>query len=164
MDNYIVINGKKAELTEEQLEKLGIKVKKETPFARNVGEAYYYIQAFNTVMIETDENTPFDTRMYNTTNYFNDKDFAQQVAYHELLNRLLLKYAYEHDAVDCNWGKSQEKKFYITWDNTRKKFYVDWAYNLKSGGDVYFNNEEVTNGAIQDVVIPFMVKYLDFVW
>ena len=28
MDNYIVINGKKAELTEEQLEKLGIKVEK----------------------------------------------------------------------------------------------------------------------------------------
>ena len=37
MENYIVINGKKAELTEEQLVKLGIKIKKKTPFTRTVG-------------------------------------------------------------------------------------------------------------------------------
>lgn len=140
MDNYIVINGKRTELTEEQLEQLGIKVEKENPFARQLGANYFYIQANGTIMFETDGNTSFDKIMYSQINYFKDRDFAQQVAWHELLNRKLLKYAYEHDAADCDWGKSQEKKFYITWDNARKKFYVDWAYNLKNGGDVYFNN------------------------
>lgn len=31
MNNYIVINGKKAELTEEQLKQLGISIEKEKP-------------------------------------------------------------------------------------------------------------------------------------
>lgn len=32
MENYIVINGKKAELTKEQLEALGIEIEKKDPF------------------------------------------------------------------------------------------------------------------------------------
>ena len=34
MTNYICINGKKAELTEEQLKLLGIELPNESPFAR----------------------------------------------------------------------------------------------------------------------------------
>ena len=46
MDNYIVINGKKAELTEEQLEKLGIKIEKKrnNPFSSKLKyEEKYFI-------------------------------------------------------------------------------------------------------------------------
>ena len=39
-ENYIVINGKKAELTNEQLKMLGIEVRK-NPFDRATGEEYY---------------------------------------------------------------------------------------------------------------------------
>lgn len=34
MENYIVINGRKAELTEEQLKALGIETEKKSPFDR----------------------------------------------------------------------------------------------------------------------------------
>ena len=42
MENYIVINGKKAELTEEQLEKLGIEVKDDC-FKRKIGELFFIL-------------------------------------------------------------------------------------------------------------------------
>ena len=164
MDNYIVINGKRAELTEEQLEKLGIKVEKKPVFTRTIDHVYYYITPSGGISCSLDDNDDYDNKAYENVNYFNDRDFAQQVAWHELLNRKLLKYAYDHDAADCDWDKSQEKKFYITRGNGTKNFYVDWAYNLKNGGDVYFNNEEVAKKVVIDVVIPFMVKYPDFVW
>lgn len=47
-ENYIVINGKKAELTEEQLKQLGIEPekKRKNPFERVTGEKYYYIDTF----------------------------------------------------------------------------------------------------------------------
>lgn len=48
MDNYIVINGKKAELTQEQLEKLGIVVEKKDPFAFSE-DKYYFINAMGTL-------------------------------------------------------------------------------------------------------------------
>ena len=95
MDNYIVINGKKAELTEEQLRQLGISVEvnKETPFARHSDEAYCFINTMNSVVGLYDHNSDFDNALYDKINYFNNYNFATQVALHQLLYRKLLKYA-----------------------------------------------------------------------
>lgn len=51
MENYIVINGKKAELTEKQLKQLGINVEvnKETPFTRHPEKLYWSINAMNII-------------------------------------------------------------------------------------------------------------------
>lgn len=74
MENYIVINGKKAELTEEQLKQLGIevKVKKETLFTRHSNELYWSINATNGVVGLHDYNVDFDNALYDNVNYFND--------------------------------------------------------------------------------------------
>ena len=53
-NNYIVINGKKAELTNEQMELLGIKVKN-NPFERvSKNESYYIISNKACVMRYTE--------------------------------------------------------------------------------------------------------------
>lgn len=164
MDNYIVINGKKAELTKEQLKQLGIKDEKENPFANRVDKgSYYYISARGIIESETEEGDCIDTCLYDNANYFNDEDFAQQVALHQLLYRKLLKYAYENDAADCDWDNSEARKFYISYDINRGKFFIDVKYNWKSN-HVYFNVKEVAEEAIVDIVIPFMKEHPDFVW
>ena len=48
-ENYIVINGKKAELTEEQLKKLGIQVSNNKRWRGNLDEKYYCVDTFNQV-------------------------------------------------------------------------------------------------------------------
>ena len=48
-ENYIVINGKKAELTEEQLEKLGIKTSNNKRWRAKENEKYYCVNTFNQV-------------------------------------------------------------------------------------------------------------------
>ena len=48
-ENYIVINGKKAELTEEQLKKLGIQVSNNKRWRGNLDEKYYRVDTFNKV-------------------------------------------------------------------------------------------------------------------
>lgn len=54
MDNYICINGKKAELTEEQIKALGIELPK-TPFSRtSVGGEYFYISSDGNILMELD--------------------------------------------------------------------------------------------------------------
>ena len=102
MDNYIVINGKKAELTEEQLKALGIEVKKKrnNPFNSELKyEDKYFI--IDEQGVKTFFYVPIiDEHMLNNGNCFNDKDFANQVYLHELLNRKLLKYAWDNECED----------------------------------------------------------------
>ena len=166
MDNYIVINGKKVELTEEQLKQLGISVnvKKETPFARHPDEAYWSINAMNVVTEQHDRNDDIDNALYVNINYFNDYDFAQQVALQQLLYRKLLKYAYENDAIVTDWTDHDSKKYFIMKSMKMDTFDIDWNYAVKHGCDVYFTSEEVAERAIEDVVKPFMKEHSEFVW
>lgn len=167
MENYIVINGKKAELTEEQLKQLGIdvEVNKETPFTRKPDKQQYWsINAMNIITVQHECNDDFDKATYEVANYFNDYNFAQQVALHQLLYRKLLKYAYENDAADCDWTDLNSSKYFITKHTDDNKFFVDWNYTLKHSGVVYFTSEKVTEQAFEDVVKPFMEEHPEFVW
>ena len=165
MDNYIVINGKKAELTDEQLKKLGIKVEKETPFPKRINNGlYYYITARGIIESETEEGNCIDTGLYNNANYFNDKSFAQQVAWHEELNRRLLKYAYNHKTIVDDWSDPNSNKYFITKNTVDNKFYVSLNNVLKHSCVIYFTSGKAAEQAIEDVVKPFMKEHPEFVW
>lgn len=164
MDNYIVINGKKAELTDEQLKQLGINIEKETPFTRKIEETYYSIGASNAVQYDIDNDNCIENVLYEAINYFNDEKFAQQVALHQLLYRKLLKYAYENDAFADDWTDPNSSKYFIIKHTDDNKFCVDWNRTLKHSGVVYFTSEKVTEQAFEDVVKPFMKEHPEFVW
>ena len=164
MENYIVINGKKAELTKEQLEKLGIKVKnKNNPFDRQSdGHNYYYIDEYSEVRDDIEDGAWCDGAVNRVVNYFNNKEFAEQVMLHQLLYRKLLKYSYDNDAEDCEWD-GQNTHYLICYDKTNGEGAVDRAYRYKTiQGAVYFSKEKVAEQAIKDVLKPFMKEHPNF--
>lgn len=166
MDNYIVINGKKVELTEEQLKALGIEdgLARNNPFGKITDYDYYYYIA-NTDVVNFTQNIDsiVDKDLHNNANYFNDEDFANHVMLHQKLYRKLLKYAYDNDAVS-DWTNPYSRKYFITKYTKANKIDVGWALTFKHNCVVYFNSEEVTKQAIEDVVKPFMKEYPEFVW
>ena len=166
MDNYIVINGKKAELTEEQLKALDIEIKKKrnNPFNGKLkyGDEYFIID-------EQGVKTFFyvhiiDEDMLNNGNCFNDKDFANQVYLHELLNRKLLKYAWDNKAEDGDWKVKTNSRYYITFNTETKRFGIGMPDVCKSTNVVYFSSVDVARKAIEDVIKPFMENHKEFVW
>ncbi len=170
MENYIVINGKKAELTEEQLKQLSLKVeeKRNNPFNSELedGEEYFIIDSggvkpflHNYYDIDITDN-----QRLNNINSFNDKDFAYQVYLHELLNRKLLKYAWDNKAEDCDWTDAHNEHWYISRGCGQYTVYKTWSTGSKVFGVVYFSNKEVADKAIKDVIVPFMNEHPDFVW
>lgn len=166
MENYIVINGKKAELTEEQLKQLGINVEmnKETPFTRHPEKLYWSINTMNAVTGQHDCNDNFDNTVYNNVNYFDDYEFARQVALQQLLYRKLLKYAYENDAEDCEWN-GDNLHYCIVHDNRDcGRYFVSYRDYLKDISTTYFSKKGVAEQAIKDVVRPFMEEHPEFVW
>ena len=204
MENYIVINGKKAKLTEEQLnslcmfkrfaqtakEQFGLTItpketagetfktlfgidfsdcsERKNPFNselnyRDYKECYYMISPTDGVIIrdiidESDERNIIDA------NSFNNKDFANQVYLHELLNRKLLKYAWDNEAEDCEWDWNGKQHYYIFFDYSESVFTIARTTICKNQGVINFSKEEVARQAIEDVVKPFMRLNPEFVW
>ena len=162
-DNYIVINGKRTELTEEQLKALGIEARK-NPFERvAAGDGYYFISYFGDVDGYTQANDCEDDALFNNSNYFNDESFAQQVALHQLLYRKLLKFAYDNGCEDTEWDLNN-RHYHIIGSFDGKDFGFDSNDVFKQQGTVYFSSKEGALQAIKEVVKPFMKEHSDFVW
>ena len=174
-ENYIVVNGKKVELTEEQLKQLGINVevekKRNNPFnsKSETNNILYVIDATHLDGVastrEYYDNENWNRCMIERANSFTDKDFANQVYLHELLNRKLLKYAWDNEAEDCClWNEDGENPHYhIYFDTMQDDFFVG-ANHYCCSQNIYFSSEEVAKQAIKDVIKPFMKEHSEFVW
>ena len=165
-DNYIVINGKRTELTDEQLKALGIepKEKRKNPFERvTKGNVYYKITGYGNVDNFREDDDSTDQALYDGVNYFNDDSVAQQVALHQLLYRKLLKFSYDNVCEDtAEWNGANEHWLisYHKLDDDFTIVYMEAAKELS----VYFSTEEGASRAINEVIRPFMKEHHDFVW
>ena len=161
-DNYAVINGKRIKLTKEQVEALGIKRK--NPFERVAKyDAYYTVLSSGSVGYMEDYLDCQDDSQYDAANYFNDKDFAQQVALHQLLYRKLLKFAYDNECEDNQTWNKVNCHYYIGYNINEDRFYVDATVAFKHN-DVWFCSRDSANRAIEEIIKPFMKEHPEFVW
>lgn len=157
-NNYAVINGKKIELTDEQIEALGIETRKRLFDKVDDGGPYYFINCYGGIEADSRE----DDALFDNVNYFNDKAFAEQVALHQLLNRKLLKFAYENNCEDREWGTEHEH-WRIYYDTDSDTFDVDVNDMFKYQG-VYFLTRKGAKRAIEEVIKPFIKEHPEFVW
>ena len=164
MENYIVINGRKAELTEEQLKALGIETEKKSPFSRKNGQEYHIINNDGYIWVAKDLSAITDQQRYDIANYCTDKELLQQQAYRETLNRLLWRYSMEHDGNKIDWNDRIRTKFSIRYDFDDKIFTVGAHFNFRQFGTVFFYTKEIAENAIEEIVQPFMGEHPDFKW
>lgn len=163
MENYIVINGKKAELTIAQLEALGITIK-DDPFERKYGESYYCIERSNGGVFEAiDKSTALALERYNVANYCRDKKLMEQRALHETLSRLLWRYSMQHDGDKLDWNNIEQVKYYI-YKNCFDNDFVIGDNSFHKKNDVYFYSKDIAKKAIIEIIKPFMNVHPDFVW
>lgn len=161
MDNYICINGKKAELTEEQLEKLGIKLETSNSFDRqDNGDKYYFINSIGEIVVNEEHRYDSNYSHYNAANYCTDEELLKKRALYETLNRRLWRYSMEHDGDKIDWN-GEEYRYYIFYNTGNKKWLVgsichSWDFA------VFFYSLETAKNAIKEVVIPFIEKNPEF--
>lgn len=164
--NYAVINGKRVELTDEQVKAISAEIveMKTNPFNRMGLGSYYYVPIYDgTARTFTEDNGITDTFMHLNGNYFNDKSFAQQVALHQLLYRKLLKFAYDNGFEDTAEWDGEIEHWLVGRSCDTGSFVIFNEYDYK-GQEVYFSSEEGAKRAIKEVVEPFMKDHPEFVW
>lgn len=153
MENYICINGKKAELTEEQMKALGIELQKDSPFDRTeMHKIYYYISPIGDVKSTHETEASFDKYCFDIANYCTDKAIMKQRALHETLSRLLWRFS------EQNGGKGM---FSIA-DKGNGNF-CSMIENFRYL-EPTFKTSDIAKRAITEIIKPFMAEHPDFVW
>lgn len=162
-DNYAVINGKRVELTKKQLKALGVEVRKD-PFDRVAdGDPYYYIATDGYIHSVHENYNQCDYDAYYNVNYFNEKNFAYQVALHQLIYRKLLKFAYDNGFEDTAVWDTNNEHWYILYNSANYRFVTDNHCTFKTT-TVYFSSKEGAERAIKEIIEPFVKEHPDFVW
>lgn len=161
MENYIVINGKKAELTEAQLKQLGIEIKKGNPFERINGKTFYVIAEDGTLPDFKEDGSDLDEKFYENGNYCTDKDLMRQRALHETLNRLLWRFACENGELENEWD-GENYHFEVFFDEDKQEFKAQYRVTTHTFGP-FFRTKGDADKAIE-IIKEFIKAHPDFVW
>lgn len=162
-ENYIMLNGKRVDLTEEQIEKLGLKVeKKEDCFKR--ANKYYFISNAGNVLCENDFEHWMGIDRYEIANYCTDKTLMEQRALHETLSRLLWRFSMQNDGDKIDWKDRISDKYFIYFDHESDYFDIDTCCIFQYTECPYFHNKEIAQRAIDEIILPFMEEHPEFVW
>lgn len=156
-NNYIMWNGDKIELTEAQLKVLDTVIPKK-PFAKETEK--YVCTIVEPASTDIVLNQP---SLNEAALAFNNRDFAYQVALHQLLYRKLLKFAYDNECEDTAEWDGSNKHWAVRYDYACGMF-TTYYQNAYGAQEVYFSSEEGARRAIKEVVGPFMKEYPEFVW
>lgn len=156
-DNYAVINGKRVELTDEQVRTLSVKTRA-NPFSE---ETTRYV--FTIVEPDGVDAVPNSSELYDAALSFNDKQFAEQVALHQLLYRKLLKFAYDNGFEDVKEWDGNNMHWTIRYGGYINNFFA-YSKRQYKAPDAYFSSKEATECAIEEVVKPFVKEHPEFVW
>lgn len=165
-ENYAVINGKHIKLTDEQVNMLGVEVEKKrrNPFERvDNDNEYYYIKNSGEVSNYCEVRDSVDNELYDNINYFNDEQFAEQVALHQLLYRKLLKFAYDNGCEDTAEWNDSFNHYYLYYSHRERRVKVDANADSQKIG-VYFSTKKAAERAIEEVIKPFIKEHPNFVW
>ena len=162
-ENYIMLNGKKIPLTDEQIKLIQSDAPEKSPFDRaDEGETYYFVDYQFDVERSNEFKTPVDDYTYSSANYCTDEAIIRQHALHMLLNNLLWRYSMTHGGDSIDWDYNTKTKFYIYYNTITDEFVCDDYNTLKYVGAVPFTDEETAKAAIEEIVKPFIAEHPDF--
>lgn len=160
-ENYIVINGKKAELTEEQLKQLGIEVGKDKRERVKVGDVFFFVDRSNRIDFCVDNRAARSSYCYDTHNYFKTKEEAEEYADVLEIKRQLMKFADEHnDEID--WKDINQFGYVIYWNPCLNDIKI-CKHGFKTAPEIiYFSSADIAQQAIDEIGKENIIKYLTY--
>lgn len=156
MENYIVINGKRIDLTKEQIEKLELDVKKKSDFNKvEQWGAFYSICSTGTIKVMTEDNYVGCKLLHYVGNYCTNENLMIERAKEEVLSRLLWRFSMENGGNEIDWTDFTQYKYFIYQDKTTGKWHITGRTYAKAISEIHFINREIAQKALDEIVIPF---------
>lgn len=121
----------------------------ENPYARVANEGFYHVIEREGYLNWMADDSAYDDRMFDIANYFNNKEYAEYIAFKETLIRRMDRFAWEHNETAINWRDSCSAKYYIAFDNTYNELSIDCNCTYQSN-NIYFTSREIAAKAIEE--------------
>lgn len=162
-------NGKpiELELTEEQMEALGLKrnkTGKKTGWERvEEGESYWACDGDGkSINVVGEENLHYDDDLFSHANYFSDKALAENIIKAQLLQRKLWRRSAELcEKVD--WRNPETKKYYIIYDYEDDELCIDFLRAFGRGlEEIYFDTKEHAEQVIEEFKDELIWYFTEF--
>lgn len=99
MENYLVLNGQKIELTPEQYKKVcnAVSLNEKSPFEkRGEDETYYYIDRDGLISRGKEQGLCIDALLYAGANYCSNRKLMEKRSNYEVLERVLWRFSEEN--------------------------------------------------------------------
>lgn len=159
-ENYIVINGKRAELTKEQMKQLRIEVKENKRWRANDRYEYWFVEDSGHLRGTVEANCYCDDFRYYSHNYFRTEEEAEIYARVLETEMLLKRYADEHNGKfgDCKYELYIDKI-----DSDSVLVGLVWGSYIFSR-TVWFSSENVALEAISEIGKDRILEYLAYEW
>lgn len=156
----LTVDGKEVPLTDDQLRMLGLPPSRNNPFGRvESGQEYYCLTEGYGVLACNESSKNLADKNYEIVNYFNDKNFAEQVYFRQLLQRKLLRFAWDNGYEATN----EPNQYYVSYFPKTKSYVVLMDCGL-CAPCVHFSSYGATERAIKEVIEPFVKEHPNFVW
>lgn len=158
-ENYVVINGKRVDFTEEQLKQLGIEIEpvKEERWRAEYGGEYWYVSDFGAVYVTNERKMCDDNYHYDSYNYFKTKEAAEKYA-RVLDTELRLRgFAEAHNT-------EEPERWYIEYNCHADELRIFWTYYRIFGRSIYFASRDIVEQAIAEIGEDKIKEYFTYEW
>ena len=160
MDNYIMIGGKRIDLTPEQVETLTGKPEKKDNFERVKGGDYYFFGSFGGLQKEYDNLISVDDKRYAFGNYHKDEETMRKWALKVQLMLLLMRFQ-EQNGGNPEWN-GENPHFRLA--HCKNVNCIERIRAYQSPVEIYFKDSETAERAFEEVVKPFLEQHPEFQW
>lgn len=161
-ENYLVLNGNRIDLTEEEVKRLMLEKKKDDVWRKpneDDPEGYpYCISIDGTVTPYLWGDDEEDNRIYENGNICFDREIMEKRALKRILHDRLDRFSRQNGWNDEKI-KEHQKKHYICFDVRARSCdvcFVRYTYDFEK---VYFVSEEIARKAVEEIVKPFCEKH-----
>lgn len=165
-ENYIVINGKRTELTEDQLKQFkqfGIEVSGNKRWRAEKGGTYYFVNDQWTVDFDYDFYEMSNDFQYYTHNYFKSQEEADVYTRILATEMLLKKYADEHNKTEFNHNDILER-YSLYYDIMHDFIGVSCYMTSVTPRTVCFSSESIAYNAIDEIGADRITEYMTYPW
>ena len=118
------------------------------PYKQIGCEADYYCIVNGKCVRIYNMNDNTDNEQLNIANYFNNKNYAEYIAFKETLMRKLDRFAWEYNETAINWNDSTTK-YCIEFNYKHNELAVVWTFEYKSS-NVYFTSGKIAEKALEE--------------
>lgn len=132
--------------TENSSPQIPVKV---TGFERAVyGDTFWYNGIYVTTVREAEIKGCSDDHLFETANYYTNKDLAEWCRRSDNLTRKMRRWAAERNEKEIKWEDKEQPKFFIFYNHFSHRCSIDYIYQQDVNNNVYFDTYETAVLAI----------------